>query len=376
MGQERPMPRKNTTKTTSTAKKKAARKPKPTKPKPATAPPKRAGLRPKSALGRGLLTMIRLYLEEDGDWVDSQNAQGAVLAHGFLHRSQYGLAHTSVAMLERDISMVLVSDQDGYDASARDEASQLAAALVERVFGLKHQPLKELVPEVVTALESEAAAEQKAKARPKPQAARKGGAAKATKKQGKKTSGPKAPKRATGKGRAPAGPREQQEEVSSAAAPTGADDPAYAIGLAHLRTLGNHVDEDYAVDELADELDVTLYRAEAMLQAMKAKGDWPQGAKPDKTLDQRLEEGPSDGDLQPDAASPTSRLAGPPPQIRPMGKGSKRGEASRTTDELRAATERFVAEQKRLGRKPTPSGLKKALGVGHDRASSLLAAVQ
>ena len=61
-----------------------------------------------------------------------------------------------------------------------------------------------------------------------------------------------------------------------------------------------------------------------------------------------------------------------------VGEASKTVQAGETAggDRFLDATLRFVADQRRDGRRASPSALKKLLGIGHARATKLLEQVQ
>lgn len=390
------------TKTTTRAKAKAKTK---TKAKAST--PKRDGLQPTSALGRALLSMIHLFL---GQEMFNDETQKHLLVHGFIERSKYGMQYTTLGELGRYIARLLLSackPTEGAEDEANKLAGQLVDEVFQlgqvRLKELVPATLAAVEREV-SGKQEEAVAQREAKNKGK--GGNRGGKPKAAKAparagEGSASKGTKAPntakrgKRAKAKpARAAVPPRLYDQAVawlrkvgepksvpeiashlgcdvtvatrimdqmidddvwpSRSAAPTATDanDPTfqrgttYAQGLAVLRKLGNQVDDAYAVDELEETLGISLERAEALLAAIKASGDWPRPSSSGKA----------------DAKTPAEE--------------PEKESGSSQHDATFAAAERYVAEQERQGKRVTAAALKKELGVGHARAGKLLEQVR
>lgn len=374
------MPRKKTT----TAKK-----------TPTTNPPK----------ANALLALMEMVLECDRPYGDAEDRWKQLLLEAFPVKSYHEnwVAHASVEDVEDAVGVALgLKRRNTYQPESADQARvrSIARRFVHRVLGIEEITLDKLG--IKLPKPAKAPAEKKPASAAKPKRTKKSPDA-APKKPAKKPASLAKPK-----GRAKKASTRQRAgaPAASSAVHTGSHDPMYADGLAHLRSLGRNVEDAYAVDELEEELAVPMERAEALLKAMKAAGDWPvKGPGPSQA------KGAKDVALATDAeylkALAWVRKTGPKTAIEleaylevdhdralaimdsmidagewpalggatpEKGRGARPGPTP--GDPLFDTAERFVAEQTRQGRKATASGLKKALGVGHNRAAALLELVQ
>lgn len=362
-----------------------------------------------------LLALMEMVLECDRPYGDAEDRWKLLLLEAFPVKSYHEnwVAHANVEDVEDAVGAALgLKSRNTYQPDSADQARvrSIARRFVHRVLGVEELTLDKLG--IKLPKPAKAPAEKKPASAAKPKRPKKGPAA--AKKPGKKPAS--AASLAKPKGRAKKASSRQRAGAPAAATSavhTGSHDPKYAAGLAHLRSLGRIVEDAYAVDELEGELEIPLERAEALFDAMKAAGDWPvNGAAPSqakatdapgakdpmyaKALAWVRKTGPKTLahleaflEIDYDRASAImdalcdagewpelGRARGPLVEADGAAEPEKGRGGPRTTDPLFDAAERFVAEQARQGRKPSASGLKKALNVGHGRATALLEQVQ